>query len=567
MAIRLYNTSRIDQWQGLPDEIDMIYFGIDTPEPDEGVVVDAQLRQILNDGYGNVESFYSIERFFGSRYDDELLGRQGNEMPSQLSWMRWADSGRGGFQEHFMGGDGIDLIDGRGGVDTLNLGVAAFDELLTNPVEARVDLKLGYVDDQYGTRDIVRNIENVWGSRWDEVIRGDGNTNILAGRGGSDTIDGDSGFDFFLAIDYAADVDLIEGTNTVEANDSVDTLISIEGVIGSAEDDTIRGDSGNNILIGRDGVDSMYGRDGDDTFFGGRGNDVLDGGLGSDTAQYFEEVADFQFEQEGGSWVLDTTVGSSSQGRDSLVNIEKVLGTDGAWTYSESSNSWIFNSTADNRIEGGAGADQLFGSTSKDIIDAGDGDDFVTSSFGDDQIDGGPGLDTFRFNGVFHEEVSFSKSALGTISLNNITNRYSLENIERIAFEDKWVALDLEGNAGNAAKIIACAFGIENLGTYVGTGIALLDAGETTQSVADLIIKLDLIPHTTNTEFVNTIYENTIGRAPNILESAIYVDMLETNVYSKSELLKLAASTPFAENQIIEVALNGIGLPYDSTFV
>jgi Ca2+-binding RTX toxin-like protein len=63
-------------------------------------------------------------------------------------------------------------------------------------------------------------------------------------------------------------------TNTHSGGDAQgDRLMNIERVQGSAFDDSLTGDAGNNIL---------YGSAGNDTLTGGAGVDVLYGGIGSD---------------------------------------------------------------------------------------------------------------------------------------------------------------------------------------------------------------------------------------------------------------------------------------------
>ena len=61
------------------------------------------------------------------------------------------------------------------------------------------------------------------------------------------------------------------------------TLLSIENVTGTVNDDLIFGDDGPNVLIGLSGNDSVTGHGGDDSLLGNKGNDTLDGGPGANT--------------------------------------------------------------------------------------------------------------------------------------------------------------------------------------------------------------------------------------------------------------------------------------------
>jgi Ca2+-binding RTX toxin-like protein len=63
----------------------------------------------------------------------------------------------------------------------------------------------------------------------------------------------------------------------------LDAIAEFERVLGTGRDDTLIGDSANNVLLGFGGADHMEGRDGDDVLFGSDGIDSLDGGNGTDT--------------------------------------------------------------------------------------------------------------------------------------------------------------------------------------------------------------------------------------------------------------------------------------------
>jgi hypothetical protein len=93
----------------------------------------------------------------------------------------------------------------------------------------------------------------------------------------------------------------VAGTTTFPGNVGVETMKSIENLIGGGGNDTLTGDNnrnllfgsggndqlfglgGNDQLAGEAGIDTLFGGDGDDALFGGDGDDVLNGGLGNDT--------------------------------------------------------------------------------------------------------------------------------------------------------------------------------------------------------------------------------------------------------------------------------------------
>ena len=144
---------------------------------------------------------------------------------------------------------------------------------------------------------------------------------LLAGLGGADTIDGGTGID---TVTYAASgavtVNLLTNVNT--GNDAQgDSLVGIENVIGSANNDNITGDANANFLYGAGGNDTMDGGAGNDTLQGGAGNDSLVGGTGIDTADYSTSAAAVTVS-------LATGLGSGGDAAtDTLSGIENLVGS------------------------------------------------------------------------------------------------------------------------------------------------------------------------------------------------------------------------------------------------
>jgi Ca2+-binding RTX toxin-like protein len=182
--------------------------------------------------------------------------------------------------------------------------------------------------------DILSNVETLTGSRYNDTLTGDANANTINGLAGNDlisggagadilnggdgrdtfkyvvgdgadTIDGGSGADIADYSAAAVFVDANLSLNTITVAAEVDTLISVERFVGSAQADIIVAvGAGTGIntyfnIIGSNGVmGSVEGGAGADTIysasvgdssilFGGAGNDVYDGVLNSDTKDWF----------------------------------------------------------------------------------------------------------------------------------------------------------------------------------------------------------------------------------------------------------------------------------------
>ncbi|MFZ4809416.1 MAG: S8 family serine peptidase [Hyphomicrobiaceae bacterium] len=125
----------------------------------------------------------------------------------------------------------------------------------------------------------------ITGSRFDDTINGGAGNDTLTGGTGADWIDGGAGRD---VVDYSSARAAIgitlepKPSNAGEANR--DRLVSIEGVIGTAFNDTMSAGTVIDVRFwGGGGNDRMYGQNGADLLDGGDGNDVLDANWGADT--------------------------------------------------------------------------------------------------------------------------------------------------------------------------------------------------------------------------------------------------------------------------------------------
>ena len=207
----------------------------------------------------------------------------------------------------------LTIMDG-GGVDTLNFSGEAKG--------VNIDLTPGSINSAFGLRGNVliertSVIENVQGSSGDDIVKGQDAANLLVGRGGNDrlegrggnddlvgnagddmligstgddrltggggkdVLDGGAGSDTVVYVGAGVLVDLARAArNTGDA--AGDKLISIENVIGTTANDTLRGTAYDNRLVGNSGDDQLDGDWGADILEGRAGNDILRGGAGSD---------------------------------------------------------------------------------------------------------------------------------------------------------------------------------------------------------------------------------------------------------------------------------------------
>ena len=222
-----------------------------------GVIASLVTGIVSNDGDGFTDTLVNIEGLYGSRFNDSLTG--GNA----ANGVTVSD----GLAEIFRGGAGNDTIDGGQGYDRVD-----YTSSTAGVVVTLNDTLDGSASDGLGGTDVLKNIEGVRGSAFNDTLTGSDTAAFesFEGREGNDSIDGKGGID---RVDYqyskgAVTVNLAANTAS-DGYGGTDTLLNIESVRGS-----------------RDFNDSITGSAADNQLEGLGGNDTLDGGAGIDTAAY-----------------------------------------------------------------------------------------------------------------------------------------------------------------------------------------------------------------------------------------------------------------------------------------
>jgi Ca2+-binding RTX toxin-like protein len=193
-------------------------------------------------------------------------------------------------------GAGNDRLIGGGGTDTASY-VGA-----TAGVVVSLALTTAQSTGGAGT-DTLMGIENLVGSRFNDILTGSASANALTGGPGDDRLDGGAGADRLAAgagndryvVDHAGDVVLESegaGTDTVRSGVDYTLAANVENLVleataglagtGNALANTLTGNAGSNLLRGGPGADLLLGGAGTDALAGGTGADTLTGGLGSD---------------------------------------------------------------------------------------------------------------------------------------------------------------------------------------------------------------------------------------------------------------------------------------------
>ncbi|MBS0265985.1 MAG: calcium-binding protein, partial [Planctomycetes bacterium] len=372
----------------------------------------------------------------------------------------------GGGNDTLQGGAGNDLLIGGTGNDTYlfaadsQLGSDTLDESgggidtvsFQNTQLNNISIDLARPDAQVVNSNLTLTLgsgttfENATGGAQNDYLGGNALNNTLSGLAGYDRFEGRAGNDTLIGGSendvYSFNTDTPLGSDTInETGGGFDVLdftstltmgvsvnlgvataqvvnanltltlgstTTIEEVDGSAQNDTITGNSlqnyllgysGNDTLNGGAGVDYIWGGDGNDTLIGGAGSDVLSGDLGDDVYQFNPSSAlgtDTLWEATAsGTDTLDfsaataainvnlsttaiqaVTANLSLQIDADLSEFENVVGG--------SSNDTITGNALNNVLIGGAGNDTLSGLGGRDILVGGTGADTLKGGDGDD---------------------------------------------------------------------------------------------------------------------------------------------------------------------------------------
>ena len=273
-------------------------------------------------GYGGTAAgdiLVSIENVTGSWYNDFLIGTDGDNVLTGLSGDDILD---GGFSTDTLYGDADnDTLKGGGGADRLYGGTgtdtASYFDSYDGVLVSLITGTAAYGDAE---GDRLDSIENLMGSRYDDILWGDNGSNGINGMDGNDTIRG----------------------------------------FGDADS-----------LLGGDGNDQLFGGDGDDLLSGDEGIDTMDGGLGNDT-YYVDNFLDVAAEGiERGSVDQVKTSVTYILGKGSEVEILETTDPRASTRLDLSGNEFnntIIGNEGNNTIVGYGGRDVLTGGGSGDVF-------------------------------------------------------------------------------------------------------------------------------------------------------------------------------------------------------
>ena len=411
---------------------------------------------VLINGKNTIKGMDGNDTIKGMGDDDKLYGGAGMDTISGGTGMDMLDGGEG--DDDLMGDAGSDTLKGGPGADKIYGGEFNATTKRPGPDEdddmgdtadysmSDAGVMISLIPDDHdkdretpanilgkgghAEGDVLVDIENLTGSAHTDMLKGDGNNNVLKGmggddwnnpatrategglfgEGGNDTLAGGDGMDWLEGGSGMDDLWGGAGNDKIMGGTGADFTYRSVVTTGTDSDDANTegyvdaddsGDftAGDVVLIQGDDLKTytnaadlregfmragLYGGAGDDTLVGGAGQDYIDGGSGSDTADYTGSTTGVAVDLRSMVAQLDTIPAAGLAGAAPTARAD-----------SDASGDVLMNIE---NVKGSAGNDSLVGNDKANVISG--GGSAITAAdtaAGGDEMWGLGGADTFMF--------------------------------------------------------------------------------------------------------------------------------------------------------------------------
>ncbi len=322
-------------------------------------------------------------------------------------------------------------------------------------------------------------------------------------------------------------------TNIIKGTKGDDVLIGTAGsdeITGLAGNDQIDGAAGDDVLSGGDGDDAVVGGDGNDMLDGGTGADRMEGGAGADI-YYVDDENDVVVESQGADKPTAVKAGSAFE---VATTADTVIARISFGLPADVENLQLAGDAGDINGYGNELANKLLGNTGNNLFRGLGADDF---------IDGNAGRDTVTYSAPFaHYEVTKAANGFTVFSDTGVEGFDTLVNIERVAFTDQGLALDVAASeaGGQCALLVGAVLGKAALAAkkpLVGAVIDLLDQGFTLNDLSGAVMRLPIWG----------LLANNGGESATNAQIALYLLTTVNQVVPDAATLNAAASALNAE--------------------
>ncbi|WP_308506857.1 DUF4214 domain-containing protein [Pseudoduganella ginsengisoli] len=265
--------------------------------------------------------------------------------------------------------------------------------------------------------------------------------------------------------------------------------------------------------------------------------------------KYAEDGASMAFNHNGDAYLYVHSDGTGSQAGNALIKLAGV--TASALKFTDGMVTGFSN--VGTTLTGTSGADSLVGTPLNDVLKGG---------LGNDMLNGGDGLDTAVFSGALASST-VTKTA-GGYTVQGPDGIDSLVGVERLKFDDKSLALDVDGVPGQVYRLMETAFSRTPDPEGLGYWIAHFDSGAATQfDLAQTLAgtqEFKGLAGNTSTSIITYLYQAVLHTTPNADGLAYWANVLDNKQSTVSEVLYYFAES--TENVNGTASLIGQGIQY-----
>lgn len=352
-----------------------------------------------NGGNDTVNAGSGNDAIYGGNGNDSLLGQNGNDIIIGGHGNDALDGGSGNDTFIYNLGDGFDTVNDSSGTDKIKFGEGiSLSDLNFRAESNHLRIIIGN-DEKQGI--LIYNLINNSSYNIETLEFADGSTFELSQTGwtlnqlnSAETINGTAYDDIIYANG---------GDDTISAGNGNDTIY------GGAGRDTINSGNGNDVLIGGDDTDTLNGGAGDDTYIYnlGDGYDIITDSSGSDKIKFGEGIsfADLKFANGADNSLLiflseDKTEAIHINNFISNGNyrIEQLEFADGTTKNLSEMGLTFEQYDCAETVTGTDYDDVIYGNGGNDTLYGGNGNDILSGGTGHDCLEGGSGDDTYVWN-------------------------------------------------------------------------------------------------------------------------------------------------------------------------
>ena len=218
-------------------------------------------------------------------------------------------------------------------------------------------------------------------------------------------------------------------------------------------------------------------------------------------------------------------------------------------------------------LDGSTLIEDLIGTAYDDVLTGNSANNVISPGTGNDMVNGAGGFNIVKMNANRAAYTLFTDAATGHVlmqAVDGASGADELQNIQRIAFSDCAVALDMDTKGAIVAKILGAVFGKESIANreYAGIGMSLMDQGFTAVSLMELALRTKLGTGYNAASEVQLFFGTLVGRAPSADELKFYTDLVGSGQYTLNSLAWMAANTGLNADNIGLTGLMQTGLDY-----